>query len=61
MIKPKRLSMGDKVAVVSLSWGGLGDDGLTHKFDIAKEQLGKDLCEVEGYYFLTKNYIYTNC
>jgi muramoyltetrapeptide carboxypeptidase LdcA involved in peptidoglycan recycling len=28
MIKPKRLKPGDKIAVVSLSWGGLGDDGL---------------------------------
>jgi len=25
MIKPKRLKCGDTVAIVSLSWGGLGD------------------------------------
>lgn len=24
MIKPRRLKKGDKVAIVSLSWGGLG-------------------------------------
>lgn len=39
MIKPKRLKKGDKVAVVSLSWGGLGDEALIHKYDIAKERL----------------------
>ncbi|MEM1485994.1 S66 peptidase family protein [Oscillospiraceae bacterium PP1C4] len=42
MIKPKRLSKGDKVAIVSLSWGGLGDDSLIHKFNIAKERLEND-------------------
>ena len=25
MIKPNRLNKGDKMAIVSLSWGGLGD------------------------------------
>lgn len=39
MIKPKRLKKGDKVAVVSLSWGGLGDDNFIHKFHIAKNRL----------------------
>lgn len=42
MIKPKRLSKGDKIAIVSLSWGGLGDDQFIHKFHIAKERLEKD-------------------
>lgn len=42
MIKPKRLRKGDKVAIVSLSWGGLGDDCFIHKFHIAKERLEKD-------------------
>ena len=42
MIKPKRLKQGDRVAVVSLSWGGLGDPDLIHKFHIAKERLEKD-------------------
>lgn len=42
MIKPKRLRKGDKVAIVSLSWGGLGDDCFVHKFYIAKERLEKD-------------------
>ena len=42
MIKPERLKKGDKVAVVSLSWGGLGNDNLIHKFYIAKERLKND-------------------
>ena len=42
MIKPRRLSKGDKVAIVSLSWGGIGDDCFVHKFHIAKERLEND-------------------
>lgn len=42
MVKPKMLKKGDKIAVVSLSWGGLGDPNLIHKFYIAKERLEKD-------------------
>lgn len=42
MIKPKKLNKGDKIAVVSLSWGGLGDDAFIHKFHIAKERLEKE-------------------
>ena len=42
MIKPNRLNKGDKVAVVSLSWGGLGDENFIHKYDIAKERLEKE-------------------
>lgn len=42
MIKPKMLKKGDKIAIVSLSWGGLGDENLIHKYYIAKERLEKD-------------------
>lgn len=42
MIKPKRLKRGDKIAIVSLSWGGLGDSDFIHKFYIAKERLEKE-------------------
>ena len=42
MIKPKRFKRGDKVAVVSLSWGGLGDPAFIHRFYIAKERLEKE-------------------
>ena len=42
MIKPKMLKKGDKIAIVSLSWGGLGDEKLIHKYYIAKERLEND-------------------
>ena len=42
MIKPKGLKKGDKIAVVSLSWGGLGDENLIHKYYIAKARLEND-------------------
>ncbi len=42
MNKPEKLNKGDKVAVVSLSWGGLGDKDLIHKYYIAKERLEKE-------------------
>ena len=37
MIKPERLNKEDKIAIVSLSWGGLGDKNLIHKYYIAKK------------------------
>ncbi len=42
MIKPKKLNIGDKIAIVSLSWGGIGDKDLIHKYYIAKERLEKE-------------------
>lgn len=42
MIKPKKLKKGDKIAVVSLSWGGLGDAEYIHKYEIAKKRLEND-------------------
>lgn len=42
MIKPKKLSKGDKVTVVSLSRGMLGENMFIHKYHIAKERLEKD-------------------
>ena len=42
MIKPERLKKGDTVAIVSLSWGGLGDEQFIHKFDIAKKRLEEE-------------------
>lgn len=41
MIKPNRLTKGDKVAIVSLSRGMLGECKFTHILDIAKERLEK--------------------
>jgi len=37
MVKPKRLEPGDKVAAVSLSWGGPG--AIPHRYEIGKKQL----------------------
>lgn len=42
MIKPERLKKGDKVAIVSLSRGLLGEDKFIHILDIAKERLEKE-------------------
>lgn len=42
MIKPERLKKGDKVAIVSLSRGLLGENWAIHKLDIAKQRLEKD-------------------
>lgn len=42
MIKPKRLKKGDKIAIISLSSGILGDKEFIHKYYIAKERLEKE-------------------
>lgn len=42
MIKPNKLKKGDKVAIVSLSRGLLGDDKFIHILDIAKERLERE-------------------
>lgn len=42
MIKPSRLRPGDKVAIVSLSAGTIGEPWAIHKFYLAKERLEKD-------------------
>ena len=42
MIKPNRLKKGDKVAIVSLSRGLLGEDKFIHILDIARKRLEKE-------------------
>ncbi|MGM9618873.1 MAG: S66 peptidase family protein [Oscillospiraceae bacterium] len=42
MIKPAHLKKGDKVAIVSLSRGMLGEPMFRHKYDIAKKRLEED-------------------
>lgn len=39
VIKPKKLNRGDKVAVISLSSGMIGDKAFIHKYTLAKERL----------------------
>lgn len=38
-IKPMRLNKGDKVAAVSLSWGGAGDQDLLWRYQLGKQRL----------------------
>jgi len=40
MLKPKKLKRGDKVATISLSWGGAGD--IPHRYEAGKKQLQKE-------------------
>ena len=42
MIKPEHLKRGDRVAIVSLSSGTLGEPGFIHKYEIARERLERD-------------------
>lgn len=42
MLKPERLRPGDKVAIVSLSWGALGEPQFLHKYHLARERLERD-------------------
>lgn len=42
MIKPSHLQPGDRVAIVSLSRGMLGEERFIHKYHIAKERLEKE-------------------
>ena len=39
MIKPQRLKKGDKVAIVSLSRGMLGEKEFLHKYEIGRKRL----------------------
>lgn len=42
LTKPKRLKPGDKVATVSLSWGGAGDMDLLWRYNLGKKRLHKN-------------------
>ena len=44
MIKPKKLKKGDKVATISLSWGGAGE--IPYRYEVGKKQL-QETFEVE--------------
>ena len=39
LIKPPKLNLGDKVATVSLSWGGAGDDEILWRYQQGKERI----------------------
>lgn len=42
MNKPGRLKKGDQVAIVSLSWGGLGEADLIHKYYLGRQRLEEE-------------------
>ncbi|MFD2617851.1 S66 family peptidase [Terrilactibacillus laevilacticus] len=46
LIKPEKLNRGDKIATVSLSWGGAGDKDLLWRYEQGKERL-KELFGLE--------------
>jgi len=42
LIKPSRLKRGDKVATISLSWGGAGDKDILWRYNIGKNRLHEE-------------------
>lgn len=42
LIVPQHLKAGDKVATVSLSWGGAGDENLRWRYEIGKKRLQEE-------------------
>ncbi len=42
LVKPQKLDRGDKVAAVSLSWGGAGDSGLLWRYKVGKKRLEEE-------------------
>jgi muramoyltetrapeptide carboxypeptidase LdcA involved in peptidoglycan recycling len=63
MLKPKKLSAGDKIATVSLSWGAAGDDNIRWRYEIGVQRLEKEFqlqvvsmpSSMKGSDFLYKN------
>lgn len=39
LIKPQQLKKGDKIATVSLSWGGAGDADVRWRYELGKKRL----------------------
>ena len=42
LIKPEGLKRGDKVATISLSWGGAGDSDILWRYNQGKKRLEED-------------------
>jgi len=42
LIKPQQLKKGDKIATVSLSWGGAGDSDLRWRYELGKKRLHEE-------------------
>lgn len=43
LIKPQKLKKGDKVATVSLSWGGAGDSDILWRYNAGKKRIQEEL------------------
>ncbi len=52
LVKPQRLNRGDKIATVSLSWGGAGDTDFLWRYNLGKkrlqEQFGLEVVEMSN-------------
>ena len=52
LVKPQRLNRGDKIATVSLSWGGAGDTDFLWRYNLGKkrlqEQFGLEIVEMSN-------------
>jgi muramoyltetrapeptide carboxypeptidase LdcA involved in peptidoglycan recycling len=63
LVKPQRLNRGDKVATVSLSWGGAGDADLLWRYNLGKkrlqEQFGLEVIEMPNA-LKGSDYLYNN-
>lgn len=42
LIKPVKLQPGDKVATISLSWGGAGDEDILWRYEVGKKRLQEE-------------------
>jgi muramoyltetrapeptide carboxypeptidase LdcA involved in peptidoglycan recycling len=42
LIKPARLQQGDKIATISLSWGGAGDEDILWRYEVGKKRLQEE-------------------
>ena len=42
LIKPAKLQPGDKVATISLSWGGAGDEDILWRYEVGKKRLQEE-------------------
>lgn len=42
LVKPQKLNRGDKVATVSLSWGGAGDSDIIWRYNVGKKRLEEE-------------------
>ncbi|EYE88954.1 hypothetical protein Q428_05400 [Fervidicella metallireducens AeB] len=57
MIKPKSLKKGDKIAVVSLSSGILGEDFVKHQLDLGLKRI-REFEPFEKYFDFPSMFIY---